>query len=191
MDVVAKIKGSKIQLSAMQATELDFYYKIFQEIDVEINLGKVRRLRYKEDQEKFYDDVVSSETDQYFTISDIKTGELYGTCGLYDINFRNERASVIIVLDKKKHKKGVAMEAMQLMFDYGFSFLSLNKISAYVYAYNKDSLMLFNKLGFKEVGKERSQIKIKGKFYDRIIMDILRDEFYTKFESVFDLNMTD
>ena len=189
--ILSKIKGDKIQLSAMQKTELNFYYEIFQELDVEINLGKVRRLRYREDQEKFFDEVVNSETDQYFTVSENKTGKLLGSCGFYDVNFRNERASVIIVLSKKKQQKGCAIEAMQLLLDYGFSFLSLNKVSAYIYEYNKSALGMCKKLGFKKVGRERAQIKIKGNFYDRVIMDILRDEFYSKYTSKLDGYISD
>ncbi len=144
-------------------------------------------MRYKDEQEKFYEKVISGNTEQYFTISDFKAKKILGTVGLYDINFRNERASIIIVLDSCMYRKGIAREAVGLILDYGFTFLSLNKVSAYIYEYNSASLDLFKKSGFKKSGREKDQIKIRGEFFDRIIMELRRSEFYKFYQTQFNL----
>ena len=175
---INKLSGKSVYLSAMQKSETDFYFELYQNLDIEIGLGKVKALRYHSSQEFILEEIVKDQLVQHFTIYSLEKNIPIGSCGFYDIDFRNEKASVVIALDKKNKEKGVSLEAMCLLLDYGFYFLSLNKIGSYIYEYNKGALKMCKKLGFKNVGKERSQIKIGKIYYDRIIMDILNKEYY-------------
>ena len=69
------------------------------------------------------------------------------------------------------------MEALNLLLDYGFSFLNLRNIYLKVFEYNDAAYNLYKKAGFKEVGRLRKAVEIMGKTYDEIIMDMLKEEF--------------
>ena len=69
------------------------------------------------------------------------------------------------------------MEAINLLLDYGFSFLNLRNISLNVFEYNEVAYNLYKKIGFKEAGRLRKAVEILGKTYDVIIMDMLKEEF--------------
>ena len=74
-------------------------------------------------------------------------------------------------------RKGYGKEAINLILDYGFSFLNLYSVSLTVFEYNEVAYNLYKKVGFKEVGRLRKRVEIMGKRYDEIIMDILKEEF--------------
>ena len=61
------------------------------------------------------------------------------------------------------------MEALNLLLDYGFSFLNLRNIYLKVFEYNEAAYNLYKKAGFKEVGRLRKAVEIMGKTYDEII----------------------
>lgn len=61
--------------------------------------------------------------------------------------------------------------------DYGFNYLNLNNIKLDVLSFNKRAIACYKKCGFKEYGRRRKSEFINGKYYDRISMDILKEEF--------------
>lgn len=173
-----EFKGNKIGLISIKKSEANLYYKLYANLETKIALGNVKLQKYADNQENIIEEIINNPTKQHFSIYNLETKKFVGSCGFYDIDFRNQKASVSIALKEK----GYGTEAMNLILDYGFIFLSLNKVSAYIYEYNKKSLNLFKKIGFKKVGEERAHIKIGEKFYGRVVMDILRDEFYANNE---------
>lgn len=73
--------------------------------------------------------------------------------------------------------KGYGTEAIQLILDYGFNYLNLNNIKLDVLSFNERAIACYKKCGFKEYGRRRKSEFINGKYYDRISMDILKEEF--------------
>lgn len=65
--------------------------------------------------------------------------------------------------------------------DYGFNYLNLNNIKLDVLEVNKRAIACYEKCGFKEYGRRRKSEFTNGKYYDRISMDILKEEFKESF----------
>ncbi len=61
--------------------------------------------------------------------------------------------------------------------DYGFNYLNLNNIKLDVLSFNERAIACYKKCGFKEYGRRRKSEFVNGKYYDRISMDILKEEF--------------
>ena len=90
----------------------------------------------------------------------------------------NRTGVIGVMLGNPKHqRKGYGTEAVNLLLDYGFSFLNFRNISLNVFEYNEAAYNLYKKIGFKEVGRLRKAAEILGETYDIIIMDMLREEF--------------
>lgn len=64
-----------------------------------------------------------------------------------------------------------------LVLDYGFNYLNLNSIRLQVLEFNQRAMKCYNKCGFIETGRIRKIEYLNGKYYDAILMDILREEF--------------
>lgn len=78
---------------------------------------------------------------------------------------------------REARNKGYGTEAIQLILDYGFNYLNLNNIKLDVLSFNERAIACYKKCGFKEYGRRRKSEFINGKYYDRISMDILKEEF--------------
>ena len=46
-----------------------------------------------------------------------------------------------------------------------------------VFSFNERAISCYKKVGFKEMGRRRQSYYLKGKFYNDVYMDILREEF--------------
>ena len=73
--------------------------------------------------------------------------------------------------------KGLGTEALALWLDYLFRELNLTRIGFTTWQGNPMMLGLGKKLGFVEEARIRRSCFVKGQFYDRISMGILREEW--------------
>ncbi len=59
--------------------------------------------------------------------------------------------------------------------------MNLNNIKLDVMSFNERAQNCYKKCGFKEYGRRRKCVFVNGKYYDRISMDILAEEFNESF----------
>jgi len=106
--------------------------------------------------------------------------KIIGTVGLYEMNARHQRAIWRIRLDPSHQGKGYATEAINLILDYGFNTLNLNKIISDSFADNAAIVNLTLKLGFKQEGLLVGHYFHNGEFRDAIQFGFLRKDFNLK-----------
>lgn len=95
-----------------------------------------------------------------FIIEVITIKEAIGTIDLFDIDFYNSRAGVgILIADERHRNKGYAGKSLELLSIYAFQHLGLFQLYCNINEDNKNSLKLFQKLGFKITGKKENWIK--------------------------------
>jgi diamine N-acetyltransferase len=101
-----------------------------------------------------------------------------GTIGLSNIDYRNQKAEYgVLIGELDEQGKGYAKEASDILIDYGFYELNLQKIYLKVFHDNKAAIRLYKKLQFKEEGLLRKEIYKNGLFKDVLVMSILREEW--------------
>ncbi len=66
---------------------------------------------------------------------------------------------------------------MELILDFGFNYINLNRIELSVYPHNLRAIKLYEKIGFVKVANLKQSRYMNGKYIDEIIMDILRDDW--------------
>ncbi len=74
--------------------------------------------------------------------------------------------------------KGYATEATQLMIEYGFEILNLNRIQLHVSCENVHAIKTYKKVGFLIEGTLRQAMYHHDKYSDFYVMAILREDFY-------------
>lgn len=135
----------------------------------------------KEGMEKLYNDTISSilnGTEVVFTLVDKQSGKAIGIVGLYQINSQVRSAEFrILIGDKNFWGKGIGTECTNILVDYAFRNLNLNKVWLGVNEENLGAVKSYEKAGFVKEGKLRQEVYRNNKYYDAIRMSILRSEW--------------
>ena len=111
---------------------------------------------------------------EIFTSTDEHIGFLNA---YHDVNDPHATAVGISIKEAKYWGQGMGTEALALWVDYLFTEMDLTRIGFTTWQGNPMMLGLGKKLGFVEEARIRSSCFVKGEFYDRISMGILREEW--------------
>lgn len=115
----------------------------------------------------FYDWAVIYEPDH----------KMVGTCGFTSFNCSSDSAEVGYVLNPDYWGKGIAVEALLRVLQFGFEELKLHRIEAKFIEENKPSLRVMEKVGMTFEGICREGMLIKGKYVNVGTCSILRSEW--------------
>jgi RimJ/RimL family protein N-acetyltransferase len=102
---------------------------------------------------------------------------LIGVAGLRHFNHQSRQASFGITLDKREWEKGYGTEATRLLVGYCFETLNLNRVWLHVYEHNGRGIRAYEKAGFRKEGVLRQDQYREGRYWDTVVMSILREEW--------------
>lgn len=174
---IKKLVGDRIYFSPISLDDTEEYLDMVNEINVSVGLGCVVYTGIV-DFESQKEVLSSLKKKKNFAVRLLENNELLGNIGFNSIVEIHRTAEIGIMLGNPKYqRKGYGMEALNLLLDYGFSFLNLRNIYLKVFEYNEAAYNLYKKAGFREVGRLRKAVEIMGKTYNEIIMDMLKEEF--------------
>lgn len=112
------------------------------------------------------------------TIINIVDQKPIGYCGLSNISKTNNSAEYFILIGKKSNwNKGFGTEAGMEILREAFLQMSLNRVWLTVSEYNIGAIKSYEKMGFSKEGKMRQACFRDGKYHDKIVMSILREEW--------------
>ena len=175
-----KLVGKKCYLSPMDINDAEKYTEWLNDLEVVSNLSIYNSVINTE-MEKTILEKLSKEHN--YSIIDIKTNELIGSCGFIETDHLNQASEIGIFIGNKNFwNKGYGTEALSLLIDYGYKALNLHNIMLKVYSFNERAIKSYEKIGFKIIGKRRESLKRGNKTYDVIYMDLLYNEFYEKYK---------
>ncbi len=172
--------GEKVQLRAVEKTDLDDIMKYWNTFESRVGLGTVIPMSsmMEEDWIKSTHERAKNQTAFTFVVEHKETKELIGTCGIEDMNWIAKSGIVGIgIHNPANHNKGYGTDAMRCLLRFGFDVLNLNRIELWVMEYNERAIHVYEKLGFKKVGKKRQAHFLQGSYHDILEMDILRSEY--------------
>lgn len=127
-------------------------------------------------QKKWYEALLANPNKVMY-MADNHEGKTVGVIGLDRIDWRNQECEGgPIVFDPNERNHGYAEEAITLMVKHAFEDLNLHRIYIYCYPFNRirDLLEWF---GFQQEGVLRQSVFAQGRFHDKIIMGLLREEW--------------
>lgn len=84
----------------------------------------------------------------------------------------------IFIGDKKYWGKGYGTDAMRVLVKFIFEQMNIHKVKLNVYSFNERAIKSYEKCGFKVEGVLRQEIFRDGRYYDEIIMGLLKEEYY-------------
>ncbi len=121
----------------------------------------------------------SGNSDGVFEFAiELKQEKLYiGSCGIQEIDQKNRIGEIGISIKKEYWGKGYGTEAFNLLVNFCFEEVNLNKIKLNVFDFNKRGISSYKKLGFKQEGCLREEIYRFGRYNDVIVMGLLKSEW--------------
>ena len=179
--------GKRIRLRAVEKEDLPTFMPWLNDPEVTENLLIFAPMSLYEE-ERWYEKMISGPFAEHVLVieaknPDITTGyQPIGTCSFMSIQQRNHSAEIGIMIGEKSFwDQGYGTETMRLLVDYGFGTLNLHRIWLQVYAKNKRGIRTYEKAGFQYEGKYRESHYQHGRYYDVLLMSILRDEWEVNF----------
>lgn len=177
MKYFKKLVGENIYLSPRHVDDEHLLTEWLNDFETTDYIGQSGRLFTLKAQRKYLEEDVLGESIK-FAIIPLNEEKMIGSISLEKINNINRVATLMVYIgDKEYRSKGYGTEAVRLILDYGFNYLNLNNIELELVAFNERALNCYKKCGFKEYGRRRKCEFVNGKYYDRIFMDILAEEF--------------
>jgi RimJ/RimL family protein N-acetyltransferase len=171
------LAGHKVGLALMLKEDVPALARWNQDLEFTARMGSPGEAHSLEMRQEFYDKNARMRADSIeFAVLLLSTGQLVGFGGLFDIS-RAMAATLFVGIGEREHwGQGHGTEAIRLICEYGFFFRSLHSIKVEVNGYNRRAIRVYERLGFKLVGRFRDVIVMNGKRYDQVVMDLLRHE---------------
>lgn len=130
------------------------------------------------DLDKTWVEATQSPDTVCMVIVDKETGRAVGTTGLYLINWPCRRAQFrILIGEPDVFDKGIGTSATRLIVRYGFERLNLETIYLGANEENKRAIRAYEKAGFIHDGVHRNFIYNNGRYYNAVMMSILRSDY--------------
>ena len=169
---MALLENNTLRLRALEPEDLEFLYRWENNSElwkVGGTISPYSRYTLKRYIEESHQDI--------FVVGQLRlmielqnTKEVIGTIDLYDLDCRNLRAGIGILIDSVYQRKGFATEAIHLLTEYAFLFLKLHQLFVHIPIGNEASKALFSRCGFTFSGVLKDWNTAERGYSDVMIM---------------------
>ncbi|GAE35744.1 ribosomal-protein-S5p-alanine acetyltransferase [Halalkalibacter akibai JCM 9157] len=129
------------------------------------------------DHEKFISEISSEKDDFMFAVELLDQNVFIGTIAVYLVNWKNGTCYVGISLGSDYQGKGYGTDAMNVLLNFIFNYMNVNKVKLQVFGFNKKAIRSYEKCGFRLEGTLREELFRFGKYQDVCVMGILRGDW--------------
>lgn len=171
--------GEKVRLRGVRREDMEAYRRWLADPAVTEFLEMGWKPLADADLDATYHSLTANPETVAFIVEDKATGEAVGVAGLYLIQWLARRAQFnILIGERKAWDRGFGTESLQLLLRYGFETLNLESIQLGVNAENARAIRSYEKAGFVHEGRRRRFVYRNGRYYDSLMMSMLREEYF-------------
>jgi RimJ/RimL family protein N-acetyltransferase len=166
-----------IYLRRLEAADLERTWAWINDPDIYLKIGSQIPVS-KTAQQKWFEEIDRSKEKIILAIC-LKEGSVHvGNVSLDRIETRHRTARLSIFLgDPAQRGRSIGTRSIKILADYAFNFLNLNKIWCKATAGDDKIEQFYEGLGFKIEGIFRQHEFIEGRYVDKLIFGLLKDEF--------------
>ena len=170
-----KITGSRIKLHPLEQSDWELFKelnqcpKIMEHVYDRLSLDQIKTVFKSRIQP-----ITENSDSWYFSINESTTGEKLGNIGLKVTDVEEKTVEVGFMLKGEAQGKGYATEALNLVTEFVFHTLNLNKISAICSTENSGSYKLLEKVGFSRESFLSKNTQINSKFVDDYVYGLCK-----------------
>lgn len=132
--------------------------------------------------EQFLADILEGRSEgRGFVIADPETEAYIGQINLDRIDWKNRVGFIGVVIGEAHNLgKGYGTDAMNVLIDFAFLELNLNRLELEVYDFNERARRCYVACGFREEGRLREKQFKNGRYVDVIMMGLLRADWQAR-----------
>jgi len=166
--LITEIKSQRLLLRKMDISDSTALFKLWSDPEVTkyMNIECFKNENQAKDMILLFDKLSKNDEAIRYTIIELKSNKVIGSCGFNYIDFNNAKAEIGYDLNKKFWGQGFAKEAISCLIQYAFNDLGLNRIEAKIEPQNISSIKLIERLNFTYEGTLRQTEKSKNLFID-------------------------
>jgi RimJ/RimL family protein N-acetyltransferase len=174
---------SKVYIRPLERTDLQRTHKWINEPEIGELMGCLPMNAHQ--QEKWFENTIDNRSKFIFAICTQSDGEHVGNVGLSNIDYINRNAMLsIFIADPKHRSKGYGFQSILLALTFAYYRLSLNKVYLKTSDYLVEAIKFYRKIGFVEEGVLRRHEYKQGRFIDKHLFSMLRDEFDAQYKEM-------
>ena len=176
-----EVSGGKVVLREFSKAHLEdpLYFDWLRDPEVMIPIYRLEYLMpmSMEAVRAYVESLWSSGRDCFFAIHEKTSDRFIGTQRIGHIDWRSGVGDIgVLIGDRASWGKGYATDAVATASSYAFDVLSLRRLTAGTPASNEAMCRCFERLGFKEEGRLRQQLLIRGQYEDHVLFGLLAEE---------------
>jgi RimJ/RimL family protein N-acetyltransferase len=121
---------------------------------------------------------VRTERDRVWFAVVLRDGPMIGEAGLLRM-FHAWRTTdlTLIIGDSTAWGKGFGTQAIRLLLDYAFGYLSFHRVAVGVVGFNERALHFYESVGFRREGVQRDGYFHDHRYHDFVMMSMLEHEY--------------
>jgi RimJ/RimL family protein N-acetyltransferase len=170
------LRGEKITLEPPKKEDIPLLLAWQADLEVYRYVAPLPGPRTIQQMEAQYEELAS--TDRALCWSIVADGKTVGLTYITNIDWINRQAeSTLMIGDRSAWGKGYATEAVRLRTRFAFDDLGLERLESNSVAENVAMHRALERCGYREVGRKRHCFYRHGKWHDRIVFEVLRDEW--------------
>ena len=176
---INKIQGVNIYLGPINREQLKQYFEEI-ELDFDTKTDYLHGFGWPtEGVNEIYDNMKKKHGDEVIGLGIYKNGgTLIGDITLHNISWQNRSAEVGITIAYRSDRgMGYGAEAIRLILQHAFNNLGLDRVGISTLEHNIGCRKAVEKNGMVLEGVNRKAAYIAGKYYDKVLYSILRDEY--------------
>ena len=130
-------------------------------------------------QKNWFASITNDDKRYIFAICLINGNKHIGNVGLGNIDYINRHCMFnIFIAESEDRSKGVGKEATQLILQFAFKRINMNKVYLRTSSRFIEANKLYLKLGFVKEGVLRQHYYTNGEYEDKILYSLLSEEYY-------------
>lgn len=172
------IKGKKVTLRAIEQEDLLLLQKWANDPQIQTLMGTIYFPSSKIFHQKWFEKLHEEPLNQRFAIEAPELG-LIGISSLMNIDWQNNRAWHGVMLgDVDIRGKGYGFDAVMATMRFAFDEMHLERLDGQMIEYNTASIRFYcEKLGWKKEGVCRRWYYTQGRYWDKIMVGITRQDY--------------
>lgn len=177
------VLGKKIILRAIEEKDIPLLHQWANDPQTQDIMGGIHFPSSLDWHYKWFHNLKNEQLNQRYAIDTPDVG-LIGLSTIINIDWRNNHAWHGIVLgDKNIRGKGYGFDTVMATLRYAFDELHLERLDGSMIEYNTASINLYlNKCGWKKEGIKKNYYYRRGRYWDQIIVGIMRHDYYELIE---------
>jgi len=173
-------QGQLVRLRRVDpANDVEDRYRWMNDPAVVDTLG-MRPGRLSRDQVRQYLDASAKSSEGFveWAIEALDTGRHIGGCAIRDFDHVSHSAELGIAIGEAEYRgRGYGTDTIRLLVQIGFEQFNLNRIWLKAHADNLRGIRCYMKAGFTQEGVLRQEGFINGRYFDTVVLAILRSEY--------------